>query len=292
MFKKKKKGFKALIVLLTLPWDRVFSSATYTVLFTLARLACELSSPHKSNCLLFFHQFLPSLSVTDVRGAVCYCVCYDCHFVVSPPVRLQTTCHRGIDHSRRGMCVHVCTCVCVCVYPDDALARNYQLWTPISTAMSTKSKWTQHKENSLTDDVDVHSWIEYTPKFGFGVQSDSCHCPSFHATEKVELLTRTCPLPQHCRAMWVFSAGSWRRDSSVCSGPSSRHKNFVFCALWDVEFVFQQVKRKKNLAPKKALPADSENERTQRACFIFGNLPAGYVVKSTSKAVKKFCCIS
>lgn len=78
---------------------------------------------------------------------------------------------------------------------------------------------------------------------------------------------------QHCRAMWVFSAGLWCRDSSVRSGPSSRDKNLVFCALWDVEFVFQQVKRKKNLAPKKALP--SENERTQRACFIFGKPPAG-----------------
>lgn len=67
----------------------------------------------KATVYFFFHQFLPIQSVTYVRGAVCYCVCYDCHFVVCPPVRLQTTCHRGIDHSRRGMCVHACTCVCV-----------------------------------------------------------------------------------------------------------------------------------------------------------------------------------
>lgn len=92
---------------------------------------------------------------------------------------------------------------------------------------------------------------------------------------------------------WKSRITDWYVSSTAQSaaGPflDTRILVFVLCEMLNLSFNNWKEK-KKNLAPKKALPA--ENERTQRACFIFGKPPDWSVVKSTSKAVKKLCCIS
>lgn len=120
-------------------------------------------------CTIFFsHQFLPSQWQM-------YGVCYDCGFVVSPPVRFRPSHQSGIDHAHRRMCVHVCKRVCARIcWPSlvqselsilKASHENQSTGNPLTTFACTASSCCIQQSiktsNQTSAIVNWESWITH-----------------------------------------------------------------------------------------------------------------------------------
>lgn len=110
--KKKDKGFKAWIILFIQTLSHFLSNLEHSAVHTCKTHLWTLQASQKQ--LFTFFSVLASQSVTDVRGAVCYCVCSDCHFCRLPSCEASaklSAWHWSLLQRNVRACMYLCACV-------------------------------------------------------------------------------------------------------------------------------------------------------------------------------------